>query len=245
MFNIPIADALLTEILAGSSQDAHQPSARSAVPLRSTPPAVALTPSPSALAAPSGTSEAPAAGIASTVEEVPPSGPLIGADSTNVQEQDGASSLSPPGPVSLLSSEETTSPSHSTTKLGNDGKCQHVKSAVKLPKISKGLAHQKDWDHCQGCLSAVESKQKKVHSSKRVESSMAAMGLTTPKVVEAISADHLWMCLSCCEINCGRAIHEHAQRHHDGKKTNHPLAINLGTMECWYVLRTAFGYFSR
>ncbi|KAF9127776.1 Ubiquitin carboxyl-terminal hydrolase 16 [Mortierella sp. 14UC] len=115
---------------------------------------------------------------------------------------------------------------------GGEGKCQHVKNAVKLPKLRKGIAHQKEWDHCQGCQAA-ESKAKKL--AQRMDVSLSSMSLSELEKTagESLSSESLWMCLTCCEINCGREIKNHALSHHDGKKNDHPLAINLGTRDCW------------
>jgi hypothetical protein len=127
-------------------------------------------------------------------------------------------------------------PSELPATAGGEGKCQHVKNAVKLPKLRKGVAHQKDWSHCLGCRLA-ESKAKKLAQRMDKLSLSESEGSTTGDAAgEPMPAESLWMCLSCCEINCGRTIKEHALTHHDGKKNNHPLAINLGTMDCWYVV---------
>ncbi|KAG0293245.1 Ubiquitin carboxyl-terminal hydrolase 16 [Linnemannia gamsii] len=124
-------------------------------------------------------------------------------------------------------------PSELSTTAGGEGKCQHVKNAVKLPKLRRGIAHQKDWDHCLGCKLA-ESKAKKLAQRVDKLSLSEAEGSTAGTAAdEPLPAESLWMCLSCCEINCGRTIKEHALAHHDGKKNNHPLTINLGTMDCW------------
>ncbi|KAG0317867.1 Ubiquitin carboxyl-terminal hydrolase 16 [Dissophora globulifera] len=120
---------------------------------------------------------------------------------------------------------------------GGDGKCQHIKSAISLPKLRKDVAHQKAWDHCAGCQSAEVKTTKKRAQQQRLEGSMADLSLRATEdaaaAKEALPAESLWMCLSCTEINCGRAIKGHALKHNDAKNKNHPLAINLGTMDCW------------
>ncbi|KAF9156729.1 Ubiquitin carboxyl-terminal hydrolase 16 [Linnemannia schmuckeri] len=143
-------------------------------------------------------------------------------------------------PVPIDSPEVADSSTHAAdhsepTTTGSGGKCQHVKSAVNLNKLRKGIAHQKDWDHCLGCKTA-ESKAKKL--AQRMDTSLSKLSLSESEgsavgADEPLLAESLWMCLSCCEINCGRALKKHALAHHDGKKNNHPLAINLGNMDCW------------
>ncbi|KAF9561741.1 Ubiquitin carboxyl-terminal hydrolase 16 [Mortierella alpina] len=172
------ADAMLMEILAGSSK-------------------MATLPSPTTLA----TSPSSTATVASTPAEV----------------KDAAGASAPEVPVS---------------GPGGDGKCQHVKNAVKLPKLRKGLGHLKSWDHCQGCLDA-ETKTRK--HLQRLDLSMTGHSSpdTMESTVQPLSPELLWMCLTCCEINCGRSIKKHALSHHDGKKNGHPLAVNLESMDCW------------
>lgn len=131
-------------------------------------------------------------------------------------------------------------PSELSTTAGGEGKCQHVKNAVKLPKLRKGIAHQKDWDHCLGCRLAESKAKKLAQRMDKLSISESEESTAGASADEALPAESLWMCLSCCEINCGRTIKKHALAHHDGKKNNHPLAINLGTMDCWYVV--AIGY---
>ncbi|KAF9288315.1 Ubiquitin carboxyl-terminal hydrolase 16 [Mortierella alpina] len=139
-------------------------------------------------------------------------------------------------PVEVKAAVEASAPempvSRSGAGSGGDGKCQHVKNAVKLPKLRKGLAHLKVWDHCQGCLDAEANARKQ---AQRLELSMTGRSSsdTMESTVEALSPELLWMCLTCCEINCGRSIKKHALSHHAGKKNDHPLAVNLANMECW------------
>ncbi|KAG0206076.1 Ubiquitin carboxyl-terminal hydrolase 16 [Mortierella sp. GBA30] len=183
-------DAILNEILTGSSKKATLPDAN----IPSTEPSVDKKPA----------------------EETPKS------DTKSDQ----------PSDIDTAVSEKADSSSAlaSGSGAGGVGKCQHVKNTVKLPKLRKDLGHLKDWDHCRGCLQA-ETKQKKL--AQRLESSMTGLSLTDmpESSVEALPSEALWMCLTCCEINCGRAIKEHALQHCDGK--THPLAVNLGTMDCW------------
>ncbi|KAF9427413.1 Ubiquitin carboxyl-terminal hydrolase 16 [Podila epigama] len=130
-----------------------------------------------------------------------------------------------------------------------DKKCQHVKTAVKAPKFKKGLAHLKVWDHCQGCIAAVAKAKKSPHRGQKKQEqeseqdatlSMESLSLTGPtnldsqdQVDEALASELLWLCLTCCEINCGRTVKKHSIAHYEKSQHNHPLAINLGTMECW------------
>ncbi|CAO3575068.1 unnamed protein product [Mortierella alpina] len=186
------ADAMLMEILAGSSKKATLP----------TP-----TPTPTTLAtSPSSTS------IATT--DVP---------STSVEMTTA---------VEAKTAVETSAPEAPVSGSGGDGKCQHVKNAVKLPKLRKGLPHLKVWDHCQGCLDAEVKARKHVQ---RLELSMTGHSSsdTMESTVEPLAPELLWLCLTCCEINCGRSIKEHALSHHDGKRNDHPLAVNLENMDCW------------
>lgn len=206
----------MTEILTSSRKSGRveDPKAERALAFPPKPvPVAAAVPEPAAAAA---TAAANATKEAST-SSVPTDSPDIVADPTTT--------------------EAAADPSESTTTSGGGGKCQHVKSAVNLNKLRKGIAHQKDWDHCLGCKAA-ESKAKKL--AQRVDKSMSKLSLSESEgsaavADEPLSVESLWMCLTCCDINCGRAIKKHAMAHHDGKKNNHPLAINLGTMDCWYV----------
>ncbi|KAF8937756.1 Ubiquitin carboxyl-terminal hydrolase 16 [Haplosporangium gracile] len=154
----------------------------------------------------------------------------------NATEEASISSVPVPvdSPDVIYSSTHAADHSEPTT-TGSGGKCQHVKSAVNLNKLRKGIAHQKDWDHCLGCRAA-ESKAKKL--AQRMDASLSKLSLSESEesaagADEPLPAESLWMCLSCCEINCGRTLKKHALAHHDGKKNNHPLAINLGNMDCW------------
>ncbi|KAG9327528.1 hypothetical protein KVV02_003773 [Mortierella alpina] len=135
-------------------------------------------------------------------------------------------------PVKVKATVETSAPEAPVSVSGGDGKCQHVKNAVKLPKLRKGLSHLKVWDHCQGCLNA-EAKARK--HAQRLELSMTGHSSSDAmeSTVEPLSPELLWMCLTCCEINCGRSIKKHALSHHGDKKNDHPLAINLENMDCW------------
>ncbi|KAF9361453.1 Ubiquitin carboxyl-terminal hydrolase 16 [Mortierella sp. AD094] len=126
---------------------------------------------------------------------------------------------------------ETEIPSQSKPEgKSGDGKCQHVKNAIKLPKVRSKIQHQKNWNHCHGCINA-EIKAKKLQQ--RSEQSMAGLSLADTGSSLELPSDSLWMCLSCCEINCGRMVNKHALTHHEDMKGNHPLSINLGTMDCW------------
>ncbi|KAF9959505.1 Ubiquitin carboxyl-terminal hydrolase 16 [Mortierella alpina] len=182
------ADAMLMDILAGSSKEATLP----------TPTTHAASPSSTSIAK---------TDVSSTPAEV----------TTAVEAKTAVEASAPEAPVSGSS---------------GDGKCQHVKNAVKLPKLRKGLAHLKVWDHCQGCLDAEAKARKHIQ---RLERSMTGHSSsdTMESTVEPLAPELLWMCLTCCEINCGRSIKKHALSHHDGKKNDHPLAVNLENMDCW------------
>ena len=162
-----------------------------------------------------------------------PPKPVASVQVPSTKAQDApASSLSDDTPEVTDSVAQSMEPSGSEPiTTGGEGKCQHVKSAVKLPKLKKGIAHQRDWNHCQGCQNA-ESKAKKL--AQRKEVSLSSLSISESEGAgEPLSSESLWMCLTCCEINCGREIKKHSLAHHDIKKNNHPLVINLGTMDCW------------
>ncbi|KAF9363018.1 heme binding [Mortierella sp. NVP85] len=118
-----------------------------------------------------------------------------------------------------------------------DRKCQHAKNAVNIQKLKKGLSHQREWSQCHGCLNTKQKAKKQTlrQDTSAVDSSLSGeeRETKTEDTMEALPSSSLWMCLSCCEINCGRSIEEHALTHHRNSKGVHPLAINLGTMECW------------
>lgn len=212
MLQLIVDDAILTEILTSSRKSGRveDPKVERALAFPPKPiPVTAAIPEPTAAAA-----------------------------AANPTKEASTSSVSVDNPDLVTDSTTTdvaTDPSESTITPGGGGKCQHVKSAVNLAKLRKGVAHQKDWDHCLGCKAA-ESKAKKV--AQRIDKSMSKLSLSESEgsaagADEPLSAESLWMCLTCCEINCGRTIRKHAVAHHDGKKNNHPLAINLGTTDCW------------
>ncbi|KAG0039905.1 Ubiquitin carboxyl-terminal hydrolase 16 [Podila clonocystis] len=158
----------------------------------------------------------------------------------------------PPTLVSAAPTTSTIAPSKETAELPStteldsstqesshkpsvDKKCQHVKNAVKAPKFKKGLGHLKDWDHCHGCIAA-EAKAKKLAKRQQQDSTEALEALSLDDAehsIEALDSESLWICLTCCEINCGRALRKHAIMHHEKNQHSHPLAINLGTMDCW------------
>ncbi|KAG0360881.1 Ubiquitin carboxyl-terminal hydrolase 16 [Podila minutissima] len=132
--------------------------------------------------------------------------------------------------------ESISSIQESSHKPSVDKKCQHVKNAVKAPKFKKGLAHLKDWDHCHGCI-ADEAKAKKLAKRQQQQDSAEALEALSlddaEHSIEALDSESLWICLTCCEINCGRALRKHAITHHEKNQHSHPLAINLGNMNCW------------
>ncbi|KAG0262052.1 Ubiquitin carboxyl-terminal hydrolase 16 [Mortierella polycephala] len=91
--------------------------------------------------------------------------------------------------------------------------CQHAKDAVHSAKFRRVLTQQKDWDHCQGCLSD-HAKIKKL--AQGLDTALSALSLADPNVdpTESLPLDVLWICLSCCQISCGRMFKEHALVHY-------------------------------
>lgn len=119
-------------------------------------------------------------------------------------------------------------------KSKSNGKCQHVKGAVKIPKLTKGLSQQKEWRRCQGCQDAKRKAEKQALRQNASTADLSSTETEAESALKDLPSNSLWMCLSCCEINCGRDIESHALAHQHSMKGNHPLAINLGTMEFWY-----------
>ncbi|KAI8601182.1 hypothetical protein EDD21DRAFT_114440 [Dissophora ornata] len=115
---------------------------------------------------------------------------------------------------------------------GGTEECSHVKDVVKPAQFRRLIAKHKDWDHCQGCLND-HARIKKL--AQTLDTALAALALAdmSGDPTEGLPADSLWMCLSCCEINCGRALKKHAIVHHDKTRKDHPLAINLASLDCW------------
>ncbi|KAF9166042.1 Ubiquitin carboxyl-terminal hydrolase 16 [Mortierella sp. AD011] len=106
-------------------------------------------------------------------------------------------------------------------------KCPHVNDAVKPSAFRKTIGRIKDWDHCQGCLGE--------HARiKKMPIAFETLNLNDSlnELTESLPADALWICVSCSEINCGRTLKKHAVTHHDTKH-DHPLAINLASLDCW------------
>ncbi|KAG0230379.1 hypothetical protein B0O80DRAFT_449477 [Mortierella sp. GBAus27b] len=108
-------------------------------------------------------------------------------------------------------------------------KCDHVKDAVKKATFRRLTQTLKDWDHCRGCQ---KHKADVKEFAKRLNSAMIDPELTDASS-EALPADALWMCLSCCEINCGSVAKKHASSHYQSKGPDHSLAINLSSLDCW------------
>ncbi|KAG0359979.1 hypothetical protein BC939DRAFT_160341 [Gamsiella multidivaricata] len=108
-------------------------------------------------------------------------------------------------------------------------KCQHIKDAIKPAQFRRLVAQNKDWDHCQGCV-VDRSRIKRL--TQGFDTTLAALAINDT-MPESLPPDALWMCLSCGEINCGRAHKKHALAHRDGKRDGHPLAINLASLDCW------------
>jgi uncharacterized UBP type Zn finger protein len=140
-----------------------------------------------------------------------------------------------------LTRQESQEPQQETTDIRLDAmdeedqnttgieKCDHVKDAVKNATFRRLIQNLKDWDHCHGCQKH-KADLKKV--AKRLDSAMIDLELTDASS-EALPADALWMCLSCCEINCGSGAKKHASSHYQSKGRDHSLAINLSSLDCW------------
>ncbi|KAI9237352.1 MAG: hypothetical protein BYD32DRAFT_416644 [Podila humilis] len=109
--------------------------------------------------------------------------------------------------------------------------CPHVKKTVNVLNLRHTLAKLDDWDHCHECR-WLDIRVRK--TAERMIPQFAQLALAEiGDSKEAFSPELLWMCLSCGEINCGRAIKEHAIFHYDKQKKEHPLVINLASMDCW------------
>ncbi|KAF9911021.1 Ubiquitin carboxyl-terminal hydrolase 16 [Linnemannia zychae] len=197
-------DAMLQEILTGSSSKSGR------VPNDKGERALAFPPKPAPVVA------------AATATLEPPS-----ASKASEEASTSLASINDPESGSVA---DIIGPSQSSSV--GERRCQHVKTAVKVSKLTKDIAHQNKWDHCQGCQPAESKAKKQAH---QVDVSLSSMSLSEPEksVVGPLPSESLWMCLTCIEINCGRQFKKHALSHHEGKKGNHPLAINLGSMECW------------
>lgn len=115
-------------------------------------------------------------------------------------------------------------------------KCPHLKEAVKLPKIRKVLTATHpapaDLDHCHGCRDQ-HAKFSSIAQQLGVPLSMLELSDPIDNLLQPLPLDALWLCLACSEINCGRMFKKHALVHHDKVKNNHPLAMNLGSLDVW------------
>ncbi|KAG0297949.1 Ubiquitin carboxyl-terminal hydrolase 16 [Linnemannia gamsii] len=115
-------------------------------------------------------------------------------------------------------------------------KCPHLKEAVKLPKIRKTLTATHpvpaDLDHCHGCRDQHASFSR---MAQQFGVSLSKLELSEPmgNLLQPLPLDALWLCLGCSEINCGRMFKKHAIAHHDKIEKNHPLAMNLGSLDVW------------
>lgn len=109
--------------------------------------------------------------------------------------------------------------------------CPHVKKTVDVLNLRRTLARLDDWDHCHGCrlMDIRVRKMAEQMTPQFAQLALAEFGDSK----EALPLELLWMCLSCGEINCGRAIKEHAVSHYDIQKKEHPLVIHLASMDCW------------
>ncbi|KAF9402267.1 Ubiquitin carboxyl-terminal hydrolase 16, partial [Podila epigama] len=108
--------------------------------------------------------------------------------------------------------------------------CPHIKKTVNILSLRRTLAKLDDWDHCHGCRVA-NVRLKKMMDLNPMFAHLSLDNLNNSN--EPLSLETLWMCLSCGDINCGRAHKEHAVSHHTDHKTEHPLAVNLASMDCW------------
>lgn len=115
-------------------------------------------------------------------------------------------------------------------------KCPHLKEAVKLPKIRKTLTATHpvpaDLVHCHGCRDQ-HAKFSSIAQQLGVPLSMLALSDPIDDLLEPLPLDALWLCLTCSEINCGRMFKKHGVAHHNKVTNNHPLAMNLGSMDVW------------
>ncbi|KAF9154807.1 Ubiquitin carboxyl-terminal hydrolase 45 [Linnemannia schmuckeri] len=115
-------------------------------------------------------------------------------------------------------------------------KCPHLKEAVKLPRIRKTLTATHpvpaDLDHCHGCR---DQHTKLTNIAQQLGVSLSLLALSGPidDLLEPMPLDALSLCLTCSEINCGRLFQKHALKHHDKVTNNHPLVMNLGSMDVW------------
>jgi hypothetical protein len=104
-----------------------------------------------------------------------------------------------------------------TTATGVE-KCDHVKNAVKIKEFRR--LKIKDWDHCRECQN-LQAAGRKLDAEATGDSD------------ESLPMDALWMCMACQSINCGSTARKHAKAHHQTKGHDHPIAINLGNLDCW------------
>jgi len=155
------------------------------------------------------------AGIATVDESV-----LSSAIEASLQDQLGPASLEP-----TIGDEDTLA--LQDQQFGVE-KCPHTKDAIKVALFKKSIADQKDWDHCTTCV-AMHAKFNTLRMSMGPLMAMLQNEFST----EELPANTLWICLTCGEINCGRALKEHAVAHEKSNNSTHPLAMNLATLDCW------------
>ncbi|KAF9976050.1 Ubiquitin carboxyl-terminal hydrolase 16 [Actinomortierella ambigua] len=139
-------------------------------------------------------------------------------------------------PQDLSQLKAANTPSVSTTAVevtGKEVKCPHAKQAMNAMKLRRQIAQLKDLNKCHGCDFEYGQQIRAVKRMASLSEIMAEMALKDVVEPEPLALEAAWMCLSCCEINCGRAVKKHAVKHADDGKGNHPLTINLSNMECW------------
>ncbi|KAG0344050.1 Ubiquitin carboxyl-terminal hydrolase 16 [Podila humilis] len=110
--------------------------------------------------------------------------------------------------------------------------CPHLKKVVNVPNLRRALIKLDDWEHCHGCrLLDIRIRA----MTERMDAMFAKLALDElgANSNDPLSFGSLWLCLSCGEINCGRAIKEHAVAHFEQQKKEHPLTMNLASMDCW------------
>ncbi|RUP51333.1 Zn-finger in ubiquitin-hydrolases and other protein-domain-containing protein [Jimgerdemannia flammicorona] len=99
------------------------------------------------------------------------------------------------------------------------GKCQHLK-AVKIKKLKQALPQVKKDLNCKMCA-------KQPSSAKPSASAADVAGDGSSATSPA------WICLTCAQLHCGRAVNKHALQHYEEMGMDHALAVNVDTFECW------------
>ncbi|KAG0258024.1 Ubiquitin carboxyl-terminal hydrolase 16 [Actinomortierella ambigua] len=126
----------------------------------------------------------------------------------------------------------TTSMNAITEGAKEAKKCPHAKQAAKVVRLRRQMAQIKDLSKCHGCEFDMKRQIRAAKQMASMSELMERMALDQVVEPEPLSLEAAWMCLSCCEVNCGRAVKKHAVRHAESAR-DHSLAINLSNMECW------------